>query len=557
MFLSLLVPLFLSLSLLPVEAAPFRRIGLARVDPKTILCQISFVDRWLCPEGGLNQYSRVTPIGTASGVMDPDGAIRYSLKYANAARWQPSTLVNTWTLPNGSNNVTELPLACPQDGVNPSVYTEDCLSMVLYVPPNLTPVISNAPVLVWIHGGSFVIGSASEAGLAGSKLALETNSIVAVIQYRLGALGFLAPNGQTNLGVKDVVNALQFLKNNVAAFGGSPNKVTLAGQSSGANMIRALLGVPSASNLFRSAILQSDPMNFGLLRPTNQQNLLNNFTGAIGCNSASCMNTVSLSSILSAQDAIQWNPLSIDATVGEGQPIRPLFDGSFITSPVEPGASFPSSVNKPLMITTVLHEGANAIYSIFPDPVPEMYFWGATDRTFGAERTDIILSSPYYVPSPAFIVDGALDGRGQLQLLATDYLYKCPGWTFGKAWAQSGGQVYVGEYVNGASYPANANIPICTQPGVVCHQDDIQIVFGTVPSPTPAQAALTSEIQQRYRAFLNNGNPNVAGLANWEPATSTDARAIKLGGSGAVPVGACDPSFWGSAVQYDYQYYNQ
>jgi len=70
----------------------------------------------------------------------------------------------------------------------------------------------------------------------------------------------LAPNGQTNLGVKDVVTALNFLKTVIASFGGTASKVTLAGQSSGANMIRALLAAPSASSLFRSAILQSDPM---------------------------------------------------------------------------------------------------------------------------------------------------------------------------------------------------------------------------------------------------------------------------------------------------------
>jgi len=70
----------------------------------------------------------------------------------------------------------------------------------------------------------------------------------------------MAPNGQTNLAVKDLVTSLQFLKKVVPAFGGSTSKITLAGQSSGANMIRALLAVPSASSLFRSAILQSDPM---------------------------------------------------------------------------------------------------------------------------------------------------------------------------------------------------------------------------------------------------------------------------------------------------------
>ena len=70
----------------------------------------------------------------------------------------------------------------------------------------------------------------------------------------------MAPNGQTNLAVKDLVTSLQFLKKIIPSFGGSTSKITLAGQSSGATMIRTLLAVPSASSLFRSAILQSDPM---------------------------------------------------------------------------------------------------------------------------------------------------------------------------------------------------------------------------------------------------------------------------------------------------------
>lgn len=105
----------------------------------------------------------------------------------------------------GAANETVLPLACPQPGVDSSAYTEDCLSMVLYVPPGLSA-SSNVPVLVWyvyllaprvicadsscsrIHGGSFVVGSATGPGLDGSKLAIATRSIVAVIQYRLGAV---------------------------------------------------------------------------------------------------------------------------------------------------------------------------------------------------------------------------------------------------------------------------------------------------------------------------------------------------------------------------------
>lgn len=73
-------------------------------------------------------------------------------------------------------------------------------------------------------------------------------------------LGFMAPDGTTNLAVKDLVNALQFLKQVLPAFGGDPNKVTIAGQSSGASLVRTLLAVPSASSLFHQGIIQSDPM---------------------------------------------------------------------------------------------------------------------------------------------------------------------------------------------------------------------------------------------------------------------------------------------------------
>lgn len=70
----------------------------------------------------------------------------------------------------------------------------------------------------------------------------------------------MAPDGTTNLAVKDLVNALQFLKKVLPDFGGDPNKVTIAGQSSGAGLVRSLLAAPSASSLFRSGIIQSDPM---------------------------------------------------------------------------------------------------------------------------------------------------------------------------------------------------------------------------------------------------------------------------------------------------------
>ncbi len=79
--------------------------------------------------------------------------------------------------------------------------------------------------------------------------------------------------------------------------------------------------------------------------------------------------------------------------------------------------------------------------------------------------------------------------------------------------------------------------------------------FGTVSNPTTAQSSLISQIQARYKAFLNTGSPNVPNLSRWSPAGSSDVNPIQLGGTSQVSVGACTPSFWGQAVQYDYQFY--
>ncbi|KAF8651475.1 hypothetical protein AX16_004774 [Volvariella volvacea WC 439] len=484
----------------------------------------------------------------ANGALDPSGAYRYVVKYADAGRWQPSTVVSAWNLPAGVANSSSLPPACPQWNVDPSAYNEDCLSMILYVPPGLT-VTSNVPTLMWIHGGSFYVGSATAPGLDGSQLAIATQSIVAVVQYRLGALGFLAPSGETNLAVKDSVNALRFLRTVLPAFGGSANKITVSGQSAGANMVRALLAVPSASNLFRSAVLHSDPMNYGFLSTSTQQTLQTYFNGLISCSPSdtNCLNSLSLSSVLSASKTIYDNGASIDPAAGMAQPMRPVLDGSFITSPLDSTGVFPS-VNKPVMITSVMHEAGWFIYDQFPTAPPTSWYSAICEATFGPDRTSLVLSSSFYTPSS--------DIREQLQVMGTDYLWKCSGWTFARNWVQNGGNAYVGLFNIGASYPGNDAVSWCTQNGHVCHQDDIQLVFGTAPNPSTAQSDLITEIQQRYRAFLNNGNPNAPGLTTWTAAGTSDVHVLPLGDSTPIDVGACDPTFWGSTVEYDYQFYN-
>lgn len=280
--------------------------------------------------------------------------------------------------------------------------------------------------------------------------------------------------------MKDVVNALQFIKKVAPSFGGSASKVTVAGQSAGATMIRALLAAPSASSLFRSAILQSDPINFGHLRPATNTLLLDKFKEKVGCSSASCQAGLSLSSILAAQDYVYSNAALNDnfaPAAGNAQPIRPVIDGTFITTPLDTTAPFPAT-NKPVLVTTVQHEAASMIYGNFP-ALPEEAFPPICAMTFGNERTEIVVAAPFYQPSPGSIIDGQIDARAQLQVVGTDYLWKCSGWTFSRAWIQAGGSAFVGQYVVGASYPGNDRVSICTQDGIICHQDDIQIVVRT------------------------------------------------------------------------------
>jgi len=166
--------------------------------------------------------------------------------------------------------------------------------------------------------------------------------------------------------------------------------------------------------------------------------------------------------------------MNIDASAGPAQPIRPVHDGSFITSPLDSTAPFPS-VNKPVLISTVLDEAGPTIYgAAFPNPLPEDSFDPVVRATLGDLRTNTVLASPYYPPIPAF--NGSVDARIQLEEIGTDYIWRCSSWTFARNWVQHGGNAYVGLYTVGATYPSNAGVPFCTQAGSVCHEDDIEIV---------------------------------------------------------------------------------
>jgi len=199
----------------------------------------------------------------------------------------------------------------------------------------------------------------------------------------------------------------------------------------------------------------------------------------------SCASSLSVNDILAATDRLSSQAIFLDPAAGQGEPIRPVRDGKLITHTLTTSSPFPH-VSKPILVTTVANEAGPTIYESFNSPVSQQGFLQFTNLVLGSSRAGTVLASQYYTVQTR---GGVYDARPTLEKLGTDYMWKCPSWTFSRAWSSNGGTVYVGMYVLGATFPTNSGIPFCTSKGSVCHQDDIPIVvsLGHCPKFFPTQ----------------------------------------------------------------------
>jgi para-nitrobenzyl esterase len=160
--------------------------------------------------------------------------------------------------------VPQMPLVRGLIGVPQARQSQDCLTLNVW-----TPEVDAArrPVLVWIHGGAFVLGTGASFLYHGARMARRGDVVVVTLNYRLGALGFLnhpelrARGIDANLGIRDQIRALAWVRENIAAFGGDPANVTIFGESAGGMSVGALLAAPGARGLFHRAILQSGALH--------------------------------------------------------------------------------------------------------------------------------------------------------------------------------------------------------------------------------------------------------------------------------------------------------
>jgi para-nitrobenzyl esterase len=210
----------------------------------------------------------VTVISTTSGrlaLSESPGLVHArGVPYATARRFQLPEPVRT---PDVDRDASHRGPMCPQDPSRLETVTgpiggeldhvEDCLVLSVTAPTSA----SGLPVMVWFHGGAYVSGGGEAAKYDPDGLARE-RVVVVNVTYRLGVFGYLTPAGagQDNLGLWDQIEALRWVSDNIAAFGGDPTRVTVFGQSAGGDSIIGLMASESARGLFHRAIVQSAPL---------------------------------------------------------------------------------------------------------------------------------------------------------------------------------------------------------------------------------------------------------------------------------------------------------
>jgi para-nitrobenzyl esterase len=226
-----------------------------------------------CAEGNTTEPKHIrvnSPAGKVEGLLE--GKVRvfkgipFALPPVGPARWKPPSPMPRW---KGVKEAFDFGPACWQPKPTLSnVYTrdpmpmsEDCLTLNIWTPLNA----HNAPVFFWIYGGALVGGASREPAYNGKRFA-DQGVIVVSINYRIGALGWLAhpelsaesPDGVSgNYGLLDQIEALRWVKQNIRSFGGDTSNVTIAGESAGALSVMYLMAAPGARGLFSKAIAES------------------------------------------------------------------------------------------------------------------------------------------------------------------------------------------------------------------------------------------------------------------------------------------------------------
>jgi para-nitrobenzyl esterase len=304
--------------------------------------------------------------GSDNGHVKAWKGIRYAAAPVGDLRWRSPESPEPWT---EVADATSFGPVCPQP-IEPSIpidlgapQGEDCLTLNIWASTNTEPGDAR-PVMVWIHGGAYIFGAASQPNYDGTVLAGSGEAVVVTVNYRLGAFGFLdlscfsTPSRRfdSNLGLRDVLHALHWVRDNIAAFGGDPRRVTLFGESAGGGVVTTLLTTPAAEGLFAGAIAQSSPAT-SVYDSSRARRVAGMILDSLGMGAAEVKRlsqTPTASLIAASKQVFDAVPVQAPGTLA----FTPIVDGDLVTDyPVKlarEGHSHPV----PLIIGTNKHEAA-------------------------------------------------------------------------------------------------------------------------------------------------------------------------------------------------------
>lgn len=459
-----------------------------------------------------------TATGMVRGKVEWDHRLFAGIPYAappvGPLRFRPPAPARDWT---GIRDASKPGPQCIQDPVADPEFgkqsDEDCLSLNVWTPAMTG---SPRPVMVWIHGGSFTGGSGK---IYDAKWLVSRGDIIVVtINYRLGTLGFLAhpalgpPGDVGNYGLQDQQAALRWVRDNIADFGGDPERVTVAGESAGGMSVCDHLVAPGSKGLFRAAIIQSAPCGAQADLPTAEQRSVD-YAAKVGCGdpktAADCLRALPLDKL---REPVTFFNIGEDALPG---PVT----GSAVL-PVDPVAAMANNeaARVPVLMGTNRDEFTLFValqYLRYGKVYTTEQYPALLRDTFGANA--LAVGERYPLSKYGGNVPSAYSAA------VTDGVFSCVSERMSDDLARVG-PVYAYEF-NDRDAPAPESMRTLPFPVGASHSLELRFIFevGGADPLDPAQQKLSDQMLDYWSRFVIAGSPHVAGRPEWPGLGADDA----------------------------------
>ncbi len=447
--------------------------------------------------------------------------IPYAAPPVGDLRWLPPKPVKPW---EGVRPAKEFRPISPQnqlpgadmlaDLMIDELQDEDCLFLNIW-----TPGIDAArrPVMVWIHGGAFIIGAGSQKTYQENTLVPRGDIVLVSINYRLGALGFMNLKEITGgkipatgcEGLLDQIAAIEWVHDNIETFGGNPDNITVFGESAGGMSIGCLMGMPAAGGKFQKGILESGAANTvsSLEESVAAAKQFLDILG-LGGNDIDALRSLTVEQLLSTQQKLGDIMRAKDNRI---TPFQPVVDGAAIPEiPIEAIKKGSASGIKTLAGTNLEEV---KLFTIMDPAVQNMDEAGMAKRLEG-------LIPPQHVSS---VIAAYRKGRGKrgegtsptdiLTAIQTDLMFRMPALRLVEAQCKNNQPAY--------NYLFTWKSPVMGGVLGACHALEIGFVFGnyndTFCGSGPDADTLSRNIQDAWIAFARTGNPSCESIGKWKP----------------------------------------